>query len=112
MLTRGSLFWADLNPTRGREQSGRRPVLVVASRLFLLPADTLAIIVPITTTDRGWPNHVRITGRDVTLPQQSFAMTEQIRTVARERLHTEAGIADAETMNQVDVWLSDFLGLH
>jgi mRNA interferase MazF len=84
----------------------------VADRLFLQQADTLAIIVPVTTKDRGWPNHVRITGHDVRLPRDSFAMTEQIRTVTRERLHSNCGKADAATMLQVDVWLKDFLGLN
>ena len=110
-LRRGTVAWADLDPTRGREQAGRRPVLVVASDIFLEQADTLAIIVPATTTDRGWPNHVPLRGPRLALPSPTFAMTEQPRTVARERLHGTARIVDADTMREVDRWLRDILDL-
>lgn len=110
-LRRGSVVWADFDPVRGREQAGRRLVLVVASELFLQQADTLAIIVPVTTKNRGWANHVHLRGKSLELPQPTFAMTEQIRTVTRERLHRIAGVVDATTMREVDIWLRDFLSL-
>jgi len=108
---RGMVVWAELDPARGREQAGRRPALVVASDLYLEQADTLAIIVPATTKDRGWPNHVLLRGPDLILGEPTFAMTEQPRTVARERLFDAVGIVDAATMREVDGWLRDFLGL-
>ncbi len=110
-LRRGAVVWAELDPVRGREQSGRRPVLVVASDLYLQQADSLAIIVPATTTDRGWPNHVLLCGSDLALKSPTYAMTEQPRTVTRERLFDTAGIVDTATMREVDRWLRDFLAL-
>ncbi|MGM7668635.1 type II toxin-antitoxin system PemK/MazF family toxin [Microbacterium sp. A93] len=110
-LRRGMVAWAELDPVRGREQSGRRPVLVIASDLYLEQADTLAIIVPATTTDRGWPNHVALRGDDLSLTLPTFAMTEQPRAVTRERLVEVAGSVDAATMRDVDGWLRDFLAL-
>ena len=110
-LRRGTVAWAELDPVRGREQSGRRPVLVVASDLYLEQADTLAIIVPCTTRDRGWPNHVKLTGEHLALPDTTYAMTEQPRTVTRERLLDVAGVVDTRTMGEVDGWLRDFLAL-
>ncbi len=103
--------WAELDPVRGREQSGRRPALVIASDLYLEQADTLAIIVPATTNDRGWPNHVALRGPDLPLAQPTFAMTEQPRAVTRERLFDVVGTVDAATMHEVDTWLRDFLAL-
>ncbi|MDO5093371.1 MAG: type II toxin-antitoxin system PemK/MazF family toxin [Propionibacteriaceae bacterium] len=85
-LRRGMVVWAELDPVRGREQPGRRPALVVASDFFLGQADTLAIIVPCTIRDRGWSNQARLTGKSLNLPGDTFAMTEQPRTVTRERL--------------------------
>jgi mRNA interferase MazF len=105
------VVWAELDPVRGREQSGRRPVLVIASDLYLEQADTLAIIVPVTTTDRGWPNHVSLRGPDLKLTQAAWAMTEQPRVVTRERLFDAAGTVDSVTMREVDGWLRDFLAL-
>ena len=105
------VVWAELDPVRGREQDGRRPALIVASDLYLEQADTLAIIVPATTNDRGWPNHVTLKGADLALAQPTFAMTEQPRVVARERLIDVVGTVDAATMQEVDRWLRDFLAL-
>ena len=62
-----------------------------------------------TVTDRGWPHHVRVEGSGLTRP--GFAMTEQPRTVARERTGRRAGAATSATLREVDRWLSDFLGL-
>ena len=106
------VVWAALSPTKGREQSGHRPALVVASDLYLRTADTLAIIVPASTTDRGWPNHVRLRGPDLDLGTLTFALTEQPRTITRDRITGVVGTVDRETMAEVDVWLRDFLSLH
>jgi mRNA interferase MazF len=105
------VVWAELDPVRGREQAGRRPALVVASDLYLEQADALAIIVPCTTRDRGWPNHVKLSGENLDLPGETYAMTEQPRTVTRERLFGVAGMIDVGTMREVDGWLRDFLAL-
>lgn len=110
-LHRGDIVWAELDPLRGREQAGRRPALVVASDLYLEQADTLAIILPATTVNRGWPNHVLLRGVEISLNKPTFAMTEQPRTVSRERLVGRIGKVDAATMREVDAWLRDFLAL-
>lgn len=110
-LRRGTVVWAELDPVRGREQAGRRPVLVVASDLYLEQADTLAIVVPATTVDRGWPNHVLLRGPRLDLPRPTYAMTEQPRAVTRDRFVEDVGIVDAATMSEVDRWLRDFLAL-
>lgn len=84
---------------------------MVASDLYLEQADTLAIIVPCTTRNRGWPNHVKLTGKNLDLPGDTYAMTEQPRTVTRERLFEVAGRIDVGAMREVDSWLRDFLAL-
>ena len=109
-LVRGSVVWAELSPTQDREHAGRRPALVVASRGYLAVATTLAIVLPVTTTDRGWPNHVALRGA-TGLDRPSWAMTEQPRTVARERVSQVVGIVDDDTLRDVGVWLRDFLDL-
>lgn len=110
-LRRGDVVWAELDPTQGREQAGRRPVLVIASDLFLEQADTLAIILPATSTDRGWPNHVELQGPALRIGVPTFAMTEQPRTIARSRIVGALGRVDSDTMAHVDMWLRDFLSL-
>ena len=107
-LHRGSVVWVDLSPTQGREQFATRPAIVIASDGYLANVPKLVIIVPATTTDRGWPHHVRVDGPDVDLPRPSFAMTEQPRTIARSRITGRAGSAGAGTMAQITQWLRDF----
>ncbi|NMR20222.1 type II toxin-antitoxin system PemK/MazF family toxin [Cellulomonas fimi] len=104
------MAWLDLDPTRGREQAGFRPALVVASRQYVETVTRLVVVLPVTTTDRGWPNHVLLRGRPG-LDRPSWAMTEQVRTVARDRLVEVVGLVDDATLRDVDVYLKDFLGL-
>jgi len=107
-LRRGSIVWVDLSPTRGREQAGSRPAVVISSQGYLANVPELLIIVPVTTTDRGWPHHVPVEGPEVDLPRPSFAMTEQPRTIARSRITGGAGAAGDTTMALIDRWLRDF----
>lgn len=79
--------------------------------LCLEQADTLAIVVPATTIRRGWPNHVLLRGPELVLRRPTYAMTEQPRTISRERIVDVAGVVDAQTMAEVDMWLRDFLSL-
>lgn len=110
-LRRGMVVWVELDPARGGEQGGRRPAVVVASDAYLAMADTLAIVVPGTTTRRDWPNHVPLSGTHLELPQPTFAMTEQPRTITRGRICDHAGEVDRRTMERIDQWLGDFLAL-
>ena len=57
-LRRGSIVWVYLDPTRGGEQTGTRPAIVIASDGILSSVPNLVIVLPVTTTDRGWPHHV------------------------------------------------------
>ncbi|WP_024286149.1 type II toxin-antitoxin system PemK/MazF family toxin [Cellulomonas sp. KRMCY2] len=109
-LWRGSVAWAGLSPTRGREQTGRRPVLVVASEGYLDAVTSLVVVLPVTMVGRGWPNHVALRGAHG-LDRPSWAMTEQVRTIARDRLVGVAGLVDDATLADIDVYLRDFLGL-
>ena len=60
-------------------------MLLVASRRHLEVVATLVVVVPVTSHDRGWPNHVLMEG-PVDLGRPSWALTEQVRTVSRDRL--------------------------
>ncbi|MFM9378977.1 type II toxin-antitoxin system PemK/MazF family toxin [Gordonia sp. VNK21] len=106
-LVPGAVVWVELDPAAGREQGGRRPAVIVAGRDYLEVVDTLAVIVPITTVDRGWPNHVEIRGGE--LRRSCWAMTEQIRTVSRRRIVGQAGRVDGEVLRSIRQWVSDFL---
>lgn len=106
-LVPGAVVWADLDPVVGREQGGRRPHLVVSSQDHLDTVTMLVTVVPVTSTDRGWPNHVRLVG-DTGLSARSYAMTEQVRTIARERVRALSGAVTAECLRHVRRWVFDF----
>lgn len=110
-LTSGSVVWVQLDPARGPEQAGNRPAVVLSSDGYLNAVPDLAIVVPVTTRDRGWPHHVPLRGRDLSLGQVSFAMTEQPRTISRQRIARQAGRVDDQTMSAITAWIRDFLAL-
>ena len=73
----GDLVWTDFDPTRGREQAGRRPALVVSSALFA--ANTgLAVVCPITSRVRPFPTSVVLPPG---LPIAGEILTSHIRSI-------------------------------
>lgn len=99
-LIEGAVVWVHLGPVRGREQSGHRPAVVVSSRHYLETVTTLVAVLPVTSTDRGWPNHVRLRGPHG-LDRPSWAMAEQVRTIDRGRATGVSGIVDGATLAEV-----------
>lgn len=108
-LRSGDVVWAELSPVVGREQAGRRPVVIVSGDSHLQLADTMAIVVPVTSVNRGWSNHVNLPG--VELRQRSWAMTEQVRTISRDRIASALGRIDPLTLQNIRMWIHDFLDL-
>jgi mRNA interferase MazF len=109
MLVPGDVVWVKPEIVVGREQAGRRPALVVAGAGYVQTVDRLVLVVPITAVDRGWPNHIEVLGTE--LQQRAWAMSEQIRTISRERLVGRAGRANDATLATVRSWLADVLEL-
>jgi mRNA interferase MazF len=104
----GRFVWIDNGATVGREQSGRRPWLVVSSVDFLKRTDDLVTVVPCSSRDRGWVHHVELVG-ETGLRTRTFAITEQIRTVSRQRIVGAAGTADPASVRATVTWVSAWL---
>ncbi|OLL12771.1 growth inhibitor PemK [Actinomyces oris] len=104
----GEVWWALPDPAVGREQSGRRPVLIVSNERFHRTVTTLVVVVPVTTKDRRWPNHVELNA-GVGMEQRSFAMTEQVRTISRQRLTKKIGVVERAVLRNVHEWLVDYI---
>ncbi|MFE3199774.1 type II toxin-antitoxin system PemK/MazF family toxin [Embleya sp. NPDC059237] len=77
---------ADLAPVIGSEQSGRRPVVVVNSPFYASFPIAMAIIVPLTTQDRGLPHHVPVSSPQSGLRRPSWARTDDVRAISEQRL--------------------------
>jgi mRNA interferase MazF len=100
--TRGEVWLANLNPTRGREQSGRRPVIVVSHDAFNRGPADLVIVCPITSRLRGIASHVGLVPPDGGLRTQSVVMCEAVRSISKQRLHKVWGMAREDTMLAID----------
>ena len=108
---RGEVWLADLNPTRGHEQSGRRPVLVLSVDLFNSGPADLAVILPLTSTLRNIPLHVVIQAPEGGIKNTSAILCEAVRSISRERFLSKWGEASEETMVQVEDRMRILLGL-
>jgi mRNA interferase MazF len=97
----GEIWQADLNPTRGHEQQGRRPCLIVSVDTFNSGPADLVIAVPITGTERGIPFHVEIAAPEGGLSKRSFAKCEDVRSISKERLKGRIGLVTRTTMERV-----------
>lgn len=76
----GQIRWAELRPNVGSEQGGHRPVVILVDGL-----PGLVIVAPLTSTDRGWVQHVRLEGGSV-------VMCDQVRALSPSRLGDVTGV--------------------
>ena len=109
--SRAEAWLADLNPTRGHEQAGRRPVLIVSDDVFNHGPAGLVIVLPLTSTHRGVPSHVPIMPPEGGLKTPSVILCEAIRSIAKDRLAQQWGTVSPTTMAVVEDRLRILLGL-
>lgn len=98
---RKEIWFADLDPTRGHEQFGKRPVLIVSTNPFNQGPADLVIVVALTTRARRVQSWVRIDPPEGGLKATSYAMCETVRSISKERLITRWGTVRDETMDRV-----------
>ena len=109
--SRGEVWTIDFDPVIGHEQGGRRPGLIVSSDLLHVIPSQLVYVVPITTRDRGIESHVPIVPPVGGLRRPSFAMTEQLRAVSKQRLQRRLGVVSPEILAQTMARVRLFLDL-
>jgi mRNA interferase MazF len=108
---RGETWYAELDPVRGHEQAGRRPVLVMSTNLFNQGPADLAVVVPITSKRKGIPWHVDIVAAEGGMKVDSYAMCEMVRSVSIERLVKRIGRVKPSTMSLIEQRLRILLEL-
>ena len=74
----GDIIKMDFDPTKGHEQRGRRPALIVSNASFNKFARGVALVCPITNTDRGIPLHPKLDSRTET---SGVVMTDQVKAL-------------------------------
>ena len=107
-ILRGEIRWADLNPGRGCEQTGLRPVLILSHDIFNKNSGTV-IAVAITSQPQkaGFPLTLELKTGD--LPKHSWIKISQIRTLSTERIGALIVNLSAEELTQVIAGLNEII---
>jgi len=108
-ILRGEIRWADLNPVRGREQAGDRPVLVLSHDVFNERSGTV-IAVALTSEEprAGFP--LSLDSRAAGLPKRSWAKIGQVRTLSTERIGRRLARVAEEDLARVVEGLNEIVG--
>lgn len=108
-ILRGEIRWADLNPGRGSEQTGRRPVLVLSHDVFNERSGTVIAMAVTSRPQRaGFPLTWEIGTRG--LPKRSWVKISQVRTLAVERVGKRIAALGPEGMARVIDGLVEIIG--
>jgi mRNA interferase MazF len=103
------VIWADLNPTRGNEQKGLRPVVVISEDIFnARSATVIALAITSQPQRAGFPLTLELTS--IKLPKRSWVKISQIRTLSVERLGKKLGRVAPEELDQIIEGLNEIVG--
>jgi mRNA interferase MazF len=102
-VKRGEIWLADLNPARGSEQAGVRPVLIFQNDL-VSNFGTTVLTIPLTTNLRraSLPTCVRISKGEGGLASDSVALCHQLRVLDRTRLQRRLGTVSQATLRTIE----------
>ena len=102
-VKRGEVWLADLNPTRGSEQGGTRPVIIFQNDI-VSRFSTTVITIPLTTNLRraSLPTCLLIPTGEGGLAQDSGALCYQLRVLDRTRLQRKLGELTPETLTNLE----------
>lgn len=109
--SRGEIWLVGLDPTKGREQAGMRPALVVSVDIFNHGAAELVVVIPVTSKAKGIPLHVEVTAPEGGLTMTSFVKCEDVRSISTSRLVRRLGKVSGQTVESVEDRLRILLGL-
>ena len=108
-ILRGEIRWADLAPTRGREQAGRRPVSILSQDVFNARSGTVIAVALTSQAPRaGFPLTLELKSKG--LPKQSWAKISQVRTLSVERIGAKLGRAMSEELALAVEGLQEIIG--
>jgi len=108
-ILRGEIRWADLNPVRGNEQAGQRPVLILSHDVFNARSGTVIAVAITSQAQRaGFPlTHQLVDGL---LPKMSWVKISQIRTLSVERIGKKLAVLPPEELARVVEGLTEIVG--
>lgn len=108
-ILRGEVYWANLDPTQGREQAGYRPILILSQDIFNERSGTvIAVALTSQAPKAGFPLTLELSSKN--LPKQLWVKISQIRTLSLSRLGEKLGQATPSEMALVLEGLNEIIG--
>ena len=108
-ILRGDIIWADLNPVKGHEQAGPRPVLILSHDVFNERSGTVIAVALTSQPQRaGFPLTFALSCPK--LPKKSWVKISQIRTLSTQRLRKKIGRASPEDLDLILEGLNEVIG--
>ena len=103
------IWYADLNPIRGSEQAGHRPVLIISGNMLNKHLD-IVIVCPLTTKIKNYKGNLVLTPtKQNGLDSTSEILTFHIRSISKDRLIKKVGEIGDEELAQIKVGLNEIL---
>lgn len=107
-ILRGDVYWADLNPTIGHEQTGIRPVLIISNTIFNEKSGTvIALAITSQPQSAGFPLTLEL--ENTALPKESWVKISQIRTLSVKRIRSKVTKISYVQLNQIIQGLNEIL---
>lgn len=95
------IYLADLNPVKGREQKGKRPVVIISGNTMNKNFD-VCIICPISSKIKNYTGSVKLEKNKINkLDEDSEILTFQIRAIAKERMRKKIGEITDEQLKEI-----------
>ena len=108
-ILRGEVRWADLDPVRGHEQGGQRPVLILSHDVFNERSGTVIAVAITSQAQRaGFPLTIEL--KSVRMPRRSWVKIGQVRTLSTDRIGASVGRVSFEEISQVVEGLNEIIG--
>jgi mRNA interferase MazF len=108
-ILRGDIRWANLDPSIGHEQSGKRPVLILSKEIFNLKSGTvIAVALTSQKPQAGFPLTLDLENQS--FPKQSWVKISQIRTLSVERIGGKITTIEEDVLAEVLEGLNEIIG--
>lgn len=113
MVSRGEIYFAELNPVQGSEQGGLRPVLIIQNDIGNTYSPTTIILAITSQINKArLPTHVELSAHESGLRRDSVILAEQMRTIDKSRLRQKVAELKQPTMQRIENAVAVSIGLH
>ncbi|MBN4072689.1 type II toxin-antitoxin system PemK/MazF family toxin [Crocinitomix catalasitica] len=108
-MKQGEIWYADLNPTKGREQAGFRPVVIISGNLLNQYLD-IVICFPLTSKIKNYKGNLVLNPNKTNkLKKKSEILTFHIRSISKNRLVEKSGHITDDEISQLKISLNEIL---